>query len=69
METPDHYNKQVSPWDLQRSMESSGSPFIDARRADAIKYTFRKKDDQIKDLKKAIHCLQAAVKELESSSN
>lgn len=66
----EHYAQGVktSPWDLQRPMETSGSVFVDCRRADVIKYTFRKKGDAAKmlqDLKKAEHCLQAAIAELE----
>ena len=65
-----HYKQGVktSPWDLQKSMETSGNVFADARRADAIKYTFRIKGDRkklVEDLKKAKHCLEAAIAELE----
>jgi len=65
-----HYKQGVktSPWDLQRAMETSGSPFVDARRADAIKYAFRIKGDTkklIEDLKKAKHCIEAAIAVLE----
>jgi len=58
---PDHYDKPVSPWELERSMESTGNAFVDARRTDAIEYAFRLKGDLQGDLKKAIHCLQAAL--------
>lgn len=66
-----HYQQGIktSPWDLQRVMESSGSPFTDARRADVIKYVFRKKGDTAKmleDHRKAMHCLSAAILELET---
>lgn len=65
MSRPRHYEKAVDPWDLQRCMETSGNVFVDARRADALKYVFRKKEDLALDLRKAIHCLEAAVEELE----
>ncbi len=68
METPKHYKTSpdaVTPWVLQKSMQSSGSAFVDARRADAIEYAFRLKGDLLGDLKKAMHCLQEAIGELE----
>ncbi len=65
MDIPKHYDKAVTPWDLQRHMETTGNPFADARRADAIEYAFRIKDDPIGDLRKAAHCLLAAAEELE----
>jgi hypothetical protein len=68
--TPSHYNKPIQPWDLEKHMESSGSVFVDARRTDAIEYAFRikgSKEDQLNDLRKAIHCLQEAIKVLESN--
>jgi hypothetical protein len=58
---PEHYDKPVSPWELERHMESTGNTFVDARRTDAIEYAFRLKGDLQGDLKKAIHCLQAAL--------
>lgn len=66
-ETPSHYQSAsgVTPWDLQKALKSSGSPFVDARRCDAIKYCFRLKDDVLADLRKAKHCLEAAIEELE----
>jgi len=69
-----HYQQGVktSPWDLQRAMETSGSPFVDARRADVIKYVFRKKGDaekMIEDHRKAMHCLAAAIAELEKETS
>ena len=63
---PSHYDKKVTPWDLEQCMESSGDAFVDARRTDAIEYAFRMKDDLIGDLKKARHCLDAAIVFLES---
>ncbi len=66
MKTPPHYDKPVTPWDLQRHMESSGDAFVDARRTDAIEYAFRMKGDLLGDLKKARHCLDAAIEHLES---
>lgn len=65
MSVPAHYDKPVQPWDLQRGMETSGSAFVDARRTDAIEYCFRMKGDLIGDLKKARHCLEAAIEHLE----
>lgn len=62
---PKHYKTKVSPWDLQKEMESSGNAFVDARRADAIKYVFRNKNDLLDDLKKAAHCIDEAIKCLE----
>lgn len=63
---PDHYNKPVTPWCLERHMESSGNAFVDARRTDAIEYCFRMKDGGLlSDLKKARHCIDAAIEVLE----
>lgn len=67
----DHYQQGVStsPWDLQLSMKSSGSAYVDARRADAIKYAFRMKGDLKKlaeDLRKAADCALAGAKEIEA---
>lgn len=65
---PFHYDKPVQPWDLELCMESSGLLFVDARRTDAIEYAFRLKGGRKQlrdDLRKAIHCLEAAVRELE----
>ena len=64
-ETPEHYNKPVTPWCLERHMESSGSAFVDSRRTDAIEYCFRMKGDLIGDLRKARHCLEEAIRVLE----
>jgi hypothetical protein len=64
-----HYAAKIDPWELQRVMPSSGSAFVDARRADAIKYAWRLKGDKqklLEDLKKARHCLDAAITELET---
>ena len=63
--TPAHYAGKVTPWDLQRCMTSSGNAFVDARRTDAIEYCFRMKHDLLDDLKKARHCIESAIKELE----
>lgn len=64
-----HYkDARVQPWDLQRSMRTSGNPFVDARRADVIKYVWRQKGDgkkMLEDLRKAQHCLEAAITDLE----
>lgn len=65
MGCPKHYNKPIQPWDLERHMESSGNAFVDARRTDAIEYCFRMKGDLLGDLKKARHCLEVAIEELE----
>lgn len=66
-QTPAHYQSAtgVTPWDLQRGMQTSGGPFVDARRADAIKYAFRVKTNMVEDLRKAAHCLLEAAAELE----
>lgn len=65
----EHYKSaSVTPWMLQKHMSTSGSVFVDARRCDAIKYAFRKKGDRAKmleDLRKAHHCLEGAIEELE----
>lgn len=66
----DHYQQglQVTPWELQRTMKSSGNAFVDSRRSDAIKYGWRMKGDNarlLEDLKKARHCLGEAIGELE----
>jgi hypothetical protein len=65
---PAHYAGQVTPWDLERCMSSSGNAFVDARRADAIEYAFRIKDDLLTDLIKARHCLDAAIEELHKAA-
>lgn len=65
MIVPGHYDKKIQPWDLERCMESSGDAFVDSRRTDAIEYCFRKKDNMLEDLKKARHCLDAAIKHME----
>jgi len=65
MTTPKHYDKEVTPWDLERCMESSGNAFVDSRRTDAIEYCFRMKDNFLEDLKKAKHCIEAAIEEIE----
>jgi len=64
--TPKHYQAEVSPWDLQKYMFSSGNAFVDGRRCDAIKYIFRNKKSLLEDLKKAKHCLEAALERLET---
>lgn len=66
----DHYNQgtKTSPWDLQMDMKSSGSLFIDSRRSDAIKYVHRDKGDMLENLKKARHCIDAAIKYMEKSN-
>jgi hypothetical protein len=66
-----HYQQGVttSPWDLQKVMKTSGSPFVDARRCDIIKYAFRVKgslDVMLMDLHKIKHCAEAAIAELET---
>ncbi|CAN5546214.1 hypothetical protein BH09VER1_BH09VER1_24650 [soil metagenome] len=66
---PSHYDKAVSPWDLERCMESSGNAFVDARRTDAIEYAFRNKGNLLEDLQKARHCLDAAITELSGKSS
>jgi len=63
-----HYGEGLQPWDLQKCMQPSSSAFVTARRADAIKYSFRIKGDsdkQLDDLKKARHCLDEAIKYIE----
>jgi Cdc6-like AAA superfamily ATPase len=49
-------------------MDSSGDTFVDARRTDAIEYCFRMKGDLIGDLRKAKHCIEAAIEQLEARS-
>lgn len=61
---PQHY-KGLDPWELQKAMKTSGSAFVDARRCDAIKYAWRMKGNLLEDLKKARHCLDGAIDELE----
>lgn len=66
-----HYAAPVAPWDLQQTMQTSGDAFVDARRADAIKYAWRKKGGDarmLEDLKKAAHCLAAAIQRLETTT-
>lgn len=65
-----HYQEgvKVSPWSLQREMVSSGDAFVDARRADAIKYAFRVKGNHAKlleDLRKAADSARAGAEHLE----
>lgn len=64
-ETPAHYDGAVTHWDLERCMKSSGSAFVDARRTDGIEYLYRIKDDMLGDFRKAKHCIEAAIEELE----
>lgn len=66
-ERPQHYATPVTPWCLHRHMESSGSAFVDARRTDVIEYCFRMKGDLLGDLKKARHCLDAAIEVLSAN--
>jgi hypothetical protein len=68
MIVPKHYDKPVTPWDLERHMETSGNAFVDSRRSDAIEYTFRIKDDLLGDLRKARHCIDEAIKVLEANA-
>jgi len=63
--TPSHYAGQVTPWDLERCMKTSGNVFCDSRRSDAIEYMFRIKDDMLADWRKARHCIDEAIKEME----
>lgn len=64
-ERPAHYKTPVTPWCLERHMQSSGNAFVDARRSDAIEYCFRiKGGDLLGDLRKAQHCLAAAIQVL-----
>ena len=72
MVIPSHYDKPVTPWDLQAHMDSTGSAFADARLADVIEYVFRTKGDRqmkLEDLRKAQHCLAAAIDNLEGRFN
>lgn len=50
-------------------MKTSGSVFCDARRTDAIEYMHRIKDDMLGDWRKALHCIQAAIDEMETQEN
>jgi|GEM_PF-4700329 hypothetical protein len=61
MKPPPHYNKPVTPWDLEKHMDSSGNAFVDSRRTDAIEYCFRIKENLLEDLTKARHCLDEAI--------
>lgn len=69
-----HYQQgfRVTPWDLQAALESTGDVFVDGRRCDVIKYASRLKGvgkqripKLISDLRKARHCLDAAIARLE----
>lgn len=64
-----HYAGKVDPWELQRTMQTSGSAFVDARRADAIKYAWRNKGNLLEDLRKAKHCLEAAIDHIVSNED
>lgn len=66
--TPAHYAKAVTPWDLEKVMQSSGNCFVDSRRTDAIEYCFRMKGDLLADLKKARHCLDEAIRVMEGAA-
>lgn len=66
--TPPHYDKPVTPWHLEEHMESSGNAFVDSRRTDVIEYVFRIKDNLLEDLKKARHCLDEAIRVMESQN-
>jgi biopolymer transport protein ExbB/TolQ len=68
IDRPDHY-PDIDPWKLQEHMESSGDAYVDARRCDAIKYAFRKKESWLKDLRKARNCIDAAIKRLEEKDS
>jgi hypothetical protein len=63
-----HYRKgRVQPWDLMRSMETSGNAHVDGCRCAIIKYAFRKKGDEhkmIDDLRKAAHYAEEAAQAL-----
>ena len=69
METPKHYAGEVTPWDLERCMKSSGDAFVDARRTDVIEYCFRIKDNLLDDLIKARHNLEVAIERLEQKKH
>ena len=66
-----HYVSQgIMPWDLIKSMKSSGVAFVDYARGDIIAYVWRMKggrDQQIEDLRKAAHFCEEAAKFLEST--
>lgn len=63
----EHYKGKTDPWELQRTMQTSGNAFVDARRADAIKYAWRSKEGKLlEDLRKAKHCIEAAIQALEN---
>lgn len=66
---PKHYDKPVTPWDLEKHMETSGSAFVDARRTDAIEYCFRVKENLLEDLQKARHCLDEAISVLQAQNS
>ncbi len=71
MTTPTHYQPTGSgptPWDLQKTMQTSGSCFVDARRTDAIEYCYRVKDDMLGDLRKARHCIDEAIAHIEQEA-
>lgn len=65
---PAHYDKAVTPWDLEKCMDSSGDAFVDSRRTDAIEYCFRLKGDLMGDLRKARHCLDEAISHMEGKA-
>lgn len=64
--TPAHYDKPVTPWDLQCHMDSSGDLFIDARRTDIIEYAFRIKSDLRGDLEKIKANAEAAIQRIDA---
>lgn len=64
IDKPEHY-PEIDPWKLQEYMQSSGDAFLDGRRCDATKYSFRTKggtlEDYRKDMIKARNAAIAAI--------
>lgn len=64
IDKPEHY-PEIDPWKLQEQMQSTGDVFLDGRRCDAVKYSFRSKGgtlaDYRRDLVKAGNAITAAI--------
>ncbi len=55
-----HYKgKEHQPWDIAYEWK------LDHWRACALKYILRKKDNELEDLKKAVHCLEYLIEGME----
>lgn len=60
---PEHYcSNGIEPWDFEESMPSSGKPFVDHLRMNALEYLWRAPNKNgIEDLDKAVNVLKKAI--------